>query len=185
MKHFLMKLSLYMALFFAALLGLSACLDEASEDTEDVVVEGLRPVYAPADTWRDISAEPARPVARLGKIYYKHPYIFVNELYDGIHIFDNTNPLQPVRIKFIQIKGNEDIAIKDSLLYANNATDLVVLDISDLDNIRTVGRKADVYGDGQFLYPNTFQGFFECVEPSKGKVIGWEKATLLNPKCWR
>ena len=30
-----------------------------------------------------------------------------------------------------------------------------------------------------------YNGFFECANEAEGVVIGWEEATLNNPKCWR
>lgn len=145
--------------------------------------EGLRPIYYQGTG--DIRALPPQPIERLGKIYYKSPFIFMNERYKGIHIVDNSNPETPQKVAFIQIPGNQDISIKGNYLYADNFTDLVCLDISDYNNPTEVSRVPDLYTDGGGQFPEEYVGYFECVDESLGLVIGWESAMLDNPKCWR
>ncbi len=64
-----------------------------------------------------------------GKIYTKGDYIYVNELYAGVHIFNNANPSQPVQEGFIIAPGCVDMAIKGNILYIDNAVDLVAFDL--------------------------------------------------------
>ena len=66
-----------------------------------------------------------------GKIYYKDNYIYLNEKFKGIHVIDISNPASPERIAFINIPGCIDIAIKNNSLFADNAIDLVSIDLSD------------------------------------------------------
>ena len=35
------------------------------------------------------------------------------------------------------------------------------------------------------IFPEGYSGFFECVDPTKGTVIGWSEKILLEPQCWR
>jgi hypothetical protein len=65
-----------------------------------------------------------------GKIYYKHPYLFINEKYKGVHVFDNTNPENPVKKGFIMAPGCLDMAVKDNIIYLDNAVDLVSFDLN-------------------------------------------------------
>jgi hypothetical protein len=166
---------------FWALLSLLGC-DFGSEEKER---EGLRPIYISPETAQRVSAGPARPLRNTGKIYTKDTLVFVNELYQGIHVINNRDPRQPKSVAFISIPGNVDLAIKGSILYADNYRDLVSLDISNLTNIREVNRVKEALPQGTQDYPNEFGVFFECVDPNKGVVAGWEKATLKNPKCRR
>lgn len=173
------------------ILLLTCCLSTACElisinDVTDVgVQQGVRPIYADFDTWDEIISLPARPIENLGKIYYKDPYIFVNERFKGIHVFDNSDPTQPTPIAFIQIYGSEDIAISGNILYADNYTDLVAIDISDLNNVQVVNRVENLYTRSSKAFPEGYSGYFECVKEAKGFVVGWEAAELLNPKCIR
>ncbi len=149
------------------------------------IVEGVKPIYASSENWNVITSMEPQPIKNLGKIYYKYPYIFVNERNKGIHILDNTTPENPLPIRFIEVLGSEDIAIKGNYLYADNITDLVTIDISDIENIEVTSRVADLYAEAKKEYPDGYTGYFECVDPSKGIVAGWEKTTLDNPACLR
>ena len=91
----------------------------------------------------------------------------------------------PQNVKFIAIPGVLDIAIKNNILYADNFTDLVALNIADLENIEVVNRVENLYPEHQNYYPANFEGYFECVDPEKGVVIGWEEVELRNPQCRR
>lgn len=173
------------------ILTLACCLSTACElinidNVEDAgVQEGVRPVYASLDLWDEILSLPPQPIENLGKIYYKDPYIFVNERFRGIHVLDNTDPTQPVPIAFIQIYGSEDIAVNGNILYADNYTDLVAIDISDLNNVKEVNRVENLYTRESKAFPEGYSGYFECVDEDQGFVVGWEEAELLNPRCIR
>ncbi len=171
---------------FLSLLIISACEIVEFQSTNPVgIVEGVRPVYAPVDGWDDIIATDPQPIEYLGKIYYKDQFIYVNERYKGIHILDNSNPSSPISIKFIHVPGNEDIAIKGDILYVDNLTDLVAIDISNLDQIKVTSRLEGLYEESKKNYPDGYSGYFECVDTERGIVIGWEEVTLENPTCFR
>lgn len=161
-------------------LSLSSCLPQE----DDLVVMGLKPVYTTGD-WKTITPMTPQPLQNLGKFYYKDEMIFVSETRQGIHIIDNTNPENPQNIKFIAIPGVLDIAIKNNILYADNFTDLVALNISDLENIEVVNRVENLYPEHQNYYPANYEGYFECADPEKGVVVGWEEVELRNPQCRR
>lgn len=163
---------------------LFSCVTDPEEDP-DFTIEGMKPIYLEGEPWDEISVETDRPIKNLGKIYYKDNHIFVNEINKGIHIIDNNDPVNPVPIKFIKIWGSKDIAIKGNILYADNITDLVAIDISDLDNVVETKRIPGLYGEEQKAYPENYQGFFECIDDAKGVVIGWETAILQSPECQR
>ena len=160
------------------MVGLSSCLPQE----EDLIVTGLRPIYSNGD-WSEVTTMNPQPLQNLGKFYYKDDMIYVSETRQGIHIIDNSNPESPQNIKFIAIPGVLDMAIKNNILYADNFTDLIAIDITDLENIEVVKRMENLYPEHQNYYPASYQGYFECVDPEKGVVVGWEEAELRNPKC--
>jgi hypothetical protein len=131
---------------------------------------------------RDVHTEVAKPLNNPGKIYIKGSYVFINEINKGIHIIDNRNPASPKPVSFISIPGNVDMAVKQNVLYADNSTDLIALDISNPSNVRLLKRIKDTFPYRQYP-PNS--GYFECVDPSRGIVSHWESVELQNPKCFR
>ena len=181
-----MKNLLSLSVLFLFLFHISACDVIEFGETEPVgTVEGLSPIYVPDLEWNVIESLEPRPIEFLGKIYYKDETIFVNERNKGFHVIDNSNPTNPVPIRFIQVYGSEDIAIKGNYLYTDNVTDLVTIDISNLEDISVVDRIPGLYPESKKEYPEGYSGYFECVDSEKGVVVGWEEATLDNPSCLR
>jgi len=117
---------------------------------------------------------PPIPIDESGKIYAYEDLIFVNDKYKGVHVIDNSDPASPQKISFIKIAGNVDISIKDNFLYADSLTDLMVLDISDLDNIQIVNRLEDVLRDN-VVWPAEAQIFeWENIDYENEILVGWE-----------
>ena len=171
-------------LFFVFLL--TGCIEDPTPGPNLVPdeVEGMRPIYLDGDEWKSFSVSGPEPVQKLGKIYYKNPYIFVIERNKGIHIIDNTNPANPTGIRFINLMSCRDVAIKGNILYADNHTDLLSIDISNFNDIRLVNRLPNLY-PAPLNYPDNYSGHFECVDPARGQIGGWELATLTRPECRR
>ncbi|MFS4455019.1 LVIVD repeat-containing protein [Maribacter sp. 2304DJ31-5] len=95
------------------------------------------------------------PIVSSGKIYAYQDYIFVNDVDRGFHVVDNRNPASPKSIAFIKLEGNNDISIKDDKLYADSYGDLVIFDISDIDDIKLTGRVVNaIYNNGGIWIAN-------------------------------
>lgn len=166
----------------AFLLVVSACQNPIEEE----YVEGYKPVYISKQYLETVVVTTPTTMVHPGKIYLYGKYLFINELQEGIHIVDNSDPVHPVFKKFIKIPGNIDMAIKSNVLYADNITDLVAFDISDMENITLTKRIKNIYTLETQLYPAAIMGYpFECVDTTKGYVLKWEKTTLKDPKCYR
>ncbi|GAB3325892.1 hypothetical protein GCM10027299_24600 [Larkinella ripae] len=146
-------------------------------------VQGLRPVYAPYEEVSAIKTLAPQPLRNPGKIYIKGGFLFINEPGKGLHVVDNRDPAHPQKISFVSVPGNVDMAIKDQVLYVDNTVDLLVLDITDPQNVTVLKRVKDAYPYPS--YPEQRGVQFECVDPEKGMVVRWETATLTNPKCYR
>ena len=76
-----------------------------------------------------IEIQDNKEVSESSKIYIIGDYIFINDKRTGFHIFDNTDTSNPVKRKFLKVPGATDIAIRNNILYINQATDLVVLSL--------------------------------------------------------
>ena len=172
------------ALLILASFFLFHSCQEPTKSIPDEVM-GMAPVYSLAD-FNEIKMLEAQKILQLGKIYYKDSLIFAGETGRGVHIIDNTDPTDPQKIKFLQIYGSSDIAIKGNILYANNQKDLVAIDISNLEEIKVLKRLEGIFPEQlDAPFPPDYFGFFECVDPSLGIVIGWEERLLQQPECWR
>ena len=170
----------------ACSLLLSGCDYGRTPDFENVEsIKGFKPIYRSYQELQEIKAGPPKPLVNPGKIYVYRDFLFVNESGKGVHVINNTTPAAPKPYAFISIEGNVDISIKDDVLYADNLSDLVTLDISDVGNIKVLGRIKNVFESRSFMPPPRSGTYFECPDNSKGVIIGWEEVTLKNPKCYR
>ncbi|MDX2301707.1 MAG: hypothetical protein NW226_02855 [Microscillaceae bacterium] len=140
---FLYQGHLLLYLFGMFLFSLTGCQDSCKTTRTYL---SYTPVFKLKSELRTaVKVEPSEELRRPGKIYYKYPYIFVNEINEGVHVIDNTDPSDPKTLLFINIPGNIDIAVRDNILYADSFLDLVAIDISDLNNIREVNRITDIF----------------------------------------
>jgi hypothetical protein len=133
------------------------------------------PVYMDRNEFKNsVKVSGSTDIVSPGKIYFKDDMIFINEALKGIHVIDNSDPSAPVFVSFIEIPGNVDMAIKDSILYADSFIDLVALNIGDIHNIREVGRVDSIFPYS--LPPLTEQNGLPMgnVDANAGIVVGWE-----------
>ncbi len=168
----------FVAICFLAtsVFGVTGC-----SDTETVSM--FTPIYLSYTELREpVSAVDPVEIDTTGKIYVKDSYIYINELYDGIHVIDNTNPSSPQRIAFIPIPGNVDMAIKGNTLYADSYVDLVAIDISNPLNAVEVARIEDAF---PYFTPSPWieEDFVpgsrvENPDESLGVVLGWERTQV-------
>jgi len=116
----------------------------------------------------------ARDMIQTGKIYYRAPYIFVNERYKGVHIINNTNPAVPISEGFILAPGCIDMAVKGNILYLDNAVDLVSF---DLDSKQITKRIRNVFPEP--LPPDDFVSFSHYNRPKDYILVEWKKNKSL------
>jgi len=171
----LIRILFIVAMVFLVILSLQSCVDNCETTTTYTYFE---PIYQTTSEIRSqFEIQDPRDLVSPGKIYMLGDFLFINERGEGIHIIDNSVPSNPMKLKFINIPGNFDMAAKGGFLYADNYIDLLAIDIRDLSNIQLVKRVENVFP----LYNNQF-GFWA----DDGMVItGWEeKQTVeVNQDC--
>ena len=140
------KLYLLPALFLAFCQW--SCTDKCEETRTYKTFRQI--TISQAELRQGIKTETSRILENPGKIYVKGNFLFINEIKKGLHVIDNSNTASPRIISFIAIPGNGDMAVKGNILYADNYTDLVALNISDPTNVKEVGRVENVFTSGQF-----------------------------------
>ncbi len=119
---------------------------------------------------REVRIKEAQPIRATGKIYVKDNFLYVSEQHKGIHIIDNSDPANPKKVKFVNIPGNLDVAMKGDILYADSYMDLLAINMKtqavkrvpdvfkgSFDQMRTEGRFAGVGVDGDLLLNRSFQ----------------------------
>ncbi len=167
-----MKMKNLLYLFTTCLLVFSSCTKDKCEKT--ITYETQVPIY---QSWEElrvpIEAQSPRTLINMGKIYFKNSYILINEINEGIHVVNNADPTNPTKVSFIPIPGNKDMAIKDNLLYADSYTDLVVIDVADVENAKEVGRTENLYPEWSW-----FMGLETHAE--NGVIIGYESQIVTE-----
>lgn len=174
-------------LFLVCAIALSAfvsCDDDGPYEDYQVA----RPILQDAVTFKAeaVSVTEPVPIVSSGKIYAYGNYIFVNDVNKGFHVIDNQNPSSPEGIAFIKLEGNNDISIKDDKIYADSYGDLVIFDISDINNITVDSRIVNaIYNNGvwatDIAYPQADFYEYGDIDYDRDIVIGWEVVTERRP----
>ncbi len=118
----------------------------------------------------NVSVGLARETNSNGKIYVAENYLFYIAKEQGVHVFDNTNPAAPSNIAFINLEGVHDIAVKGNYLYADNFVDLLVFDISNIQNITLVRIVANSISFSA-AYPDDAEYYDYSVAASGDQII--------------
>ena len=124
-----------------------------------------------------VVGQPPRALQVPGKIFVGSRYLFVNEQYQGIHVYDNADPARPVEVQFLRIPGNVDLAVRGTLLYADNGPDLVVFEVSDPAHPRVAGRTRNALPELAMpllngVVPTEYE---PANRPADAVVVGWER----------
>ena len=168
MKKIAFVLTLCVAVTF------TACNDdEQPGEYADYLV--ARPLTLSVDEFKNsVDIIPPVPIEQSGKIYAYEDLIFVNDKFKGVHVIDNSDPSAPEKVSFIKVAGNVDISIKDDILYADSLMDLIVIDISDLNNIQIVNRLENVL-QSNVVWPAEAEIFeYEQIDYENEILVGWE-----------
>lgn len=133
------------------------------------------PIYEVLAKFREgIKSLPATEVVNPGKMTVFNNYIFLSEPFKGIHVIDNINPASPKNVAFINIPGNEDMAIRGNTLYADAYSDLVSFDISDPLHAVAKNFLANVFPDHNVYYRGGVYAVGSYVNPdSVNVIVGW------------
>ncbi len=160
--------------------------DDAEGEFYNVAV----PIVKPIEEFRAmVKISEPRAIREAGKIYTYGDYVFINDNQKGVHIIDNTDHRNPVKIKFLEIPQNTDIAVKDNMLFANSAMDLVVFDISDMNNIKEEERMKNVFPNHNSRIPaNASFVDSDNFNPETEVVVGYlmetRKIEMANESIW-
>ncbi|HEY0271717.1 MAG TPA: hypothetical protein VGC22_00975 [Chitinophaga sp.] len=173
-----------------ALLAVALCLGACCPEEESGPnrswqqgdVTGYTPVYDNSPSQKTLSLASPVEMNTPGKVFRYGHYLLVPDMAaQGIHVVDNSTPQAPVKQYFLKVPGCGDVAVKGQYLYVGNYDDLVTLDLSVLPVVKETARVKGAFR--QSLYPPYSNVYFQCVDTTRGTVIGWRKTTLKTPKC--
>jgi hypothetical protein len=150
------KLAITVALLVGSYTMLGSYLYECESVDGYVGTCWVTPIYASKDVIREMDEIfvstnrvlnngnlPTRQfngINNAGKIYVYGDILFINELYDGTYVFDNSDPSVPQYLAYIRLIGNQDIVIHNNILYLDSFMDIVAI---DLNNIITLMNNTD------------------------------------------
>lgn len=167
--------TIYSAILALCIFSLSSVVFTGCRDKvfEEIKYTANVPVYMNFSDFRQ-AVKKSSPIGLSvpGKIYFKDNYLYINENQQGVHVFDNTNPAEPVELTFIEIPGNVDIAIKGNVLFADSFIDLVAIDISDPMNPVEIDRVENAFPN--VLPPLDYTYPVYGLDFDKGVVVGWQ-----------
>jgi hypothetical protein len=120
---------------------------------------------------------PAREIESPGKIWVFNSYILLVEQYQGIHVIDNSSPNSPRRTNFISIVGCTELAVRNGIIYANNAVDLIgIKGNSNFTEFELLSRNRDVLPIISSPEPWSDWYYIEQL-PEDMIIINWEPIT--------
>lgn len=126
------------------------------------------PEFATAQEVQDnVKLRAPQPIENMGNIILYQNFLLAVEHTKGIHVVDITNPSSPVKLGFIPIPGNNNMAIRNNYLYADCYMDLFIIDISNLQNLQMSNVKKDV-----FKYQRYVMGY---EMDDNHIIVDWEK----------
>ncbi|MCB0515467.1 MAG: hypothetical protein R2798_01500 [Chitinophagales bacterium] len=135
--------SLFISLCLIAL-SFQSCMKDTCEASLRYI--SYEPVYkTPEEIRHPIAMEVARDLENPGKIFYYNNIMLVNEIREGVHFIDNSEPENPINFGFLPIDGNVDISVSNNILYADNYMDLLAIDLSNINAPVLVDRIEDVF----------------------------------------
>lgn len=161
----------------ALLIGLfeSGCIRRA----EPIIFTEYTPILvSKTDLVNSVKLMPATDILEAAKIYHLDNYIFISEQFKGVHIIDNADPSKPVNKYFISALGCVDMAIKNNVLYLDNAIDFIAIDLNEIKNgnLKVLKRISNVFPE--VAPPDAGeipQKFSERNRPQGTIIVGWKK----------
>lgn len=147
-------LSILLALHIA--LAFSSCLyfGGSDDNTPPPNQTRYKPVTLDRDSFENSIrfAEPAN-MQNAGKIYVYKNWIFISDTNKGFFIYDNTNPSVPMLKSFLEVPGATDMAIRNNVIYINQAVDLITIHIEpDEKKVKILKRIPNIFPEK--LSPN-------------------------------
>jgi hypothetical protein len=162
--------------FVSFLVVVNGCFRESSVTDFFTAYSAYTPVLVDRSVLDSISYSAPRKMVNTGRIYNYGDLIFVNEIAEGFHVINNSNPANPEKLGFLSIFGSHDMVINGSFIYSDNSTDLIAIPL-DSYNKPTIAHRVN----GAFPNPVPPDGLPLDPElvpdntPPNTVIAGWKK----------
>ena len=132
------KSAIIISLFFGSALIMGS-YDPYGECKYDFVYEDL-------DSFREsVKVQSAEEISNISATHIYGNYIFLVESGRGIHVLDQSNIEDIKNIRFINIPGVLHVEVQNQSIFADSLMDLVVVDISNISDIKVSSRLTNVF----------------------------------------
>jgi hypothetical protein len=102
-----------------------------------------------------------QPIEKAGKIYTFGSYLLINEYLQGIHIYDNSTPSNPVPLGFLSVPGNVDMTFDGNYLHVDSYTDLLSIQWNSPGSFSLVNRRENVFEESFSKWDNKLVAYYE------------------------
>ncbi|MEX1190654.1 MAG: hypothetical protein WEA99_01690 [Brumimicrobium sp.] len=154
------------------IVGITGCKDKTFKKHKV-----YSPIYTSYEDFRKHSTfKSPQSITSQGNIYIKDQYIFITEPEKGIHFIDNSSPASPQQIGFLELIGCTGLEIRGDRLYANSYIDLVVFDISSIQQPVELNRVKDAFPEALPHFEDDYP--LNVIDKSEGVVTGWKLETI-------
>lgn len=173
-------------LYIAAGIGLlsASCTKTKGEIT--MTYNKATAVYADLEEIRNVPlVGAAKAINSPGKIYIGDKFLLIGEKEEGIHVFDNTNPNNPVAISFLQLPMTREFYVDGDFIYAEGHYDFMKIDMADMYNPSMVSRVEYAFGEsnkndeGKDIIGFTYQTVTESFELGSPEAEALQHDTYL------
>ncbi len=164
-----MKKITFVPMFVLLMLLLQGCWGWHTEDNPSTAYDPV--IMNRTDFERAVKLKQQENNIKPGKIYIKDNLLFIADVNRGFHIYNYSDPANPEKIAFLNIPGATDVAIRDHILYINQAVDLVAIDYDPIQNtIDVTNRTRNVFPDK--MSPD---GFYSNRSSENKIVTDWKQ----------
>ncbi|HSK12888.1 MAG TPA: hypothetical protein VK907_06705 [Phnomibacter sp.] len=167
----------------AVALSLAGCI-APTDELPPAPRQAYVPVYRMPDNIYTTAFTAPSAMKEAGKQYVFGSLLLQNDMNEGIHLYNISNPSAPVKLGFLDIPLCTEMSIRQGFLYTNNFADLLVYDLRG-SQPTLVKRIKDVFPPVNQQYPPLFNVAFECPDPKKGVVVRWELKQNITTTCRR
>ncbi|WP_440906488.1 hypothetical protein ACMZOO_19150 (plasmid) [Catenovulum sp. SX2] len=112
-----------------------------------------------------------------GKIYLFNDYLFVNDRFKGIYIFDNTDQTNPKYLAYVSVVGATDMEVLNGVMYVNSFTDIVAIELASPFSYQRSENLLPYPNAENWLPSNAYfsnKGERIEINENKGMVVGYE-----------